>query len=219
METQNPNRRKWIIISNIVIFVVGVSVCLLLYIFCGTDAQITSALCVFTGFQSAAIIISVCLGMRMDRNWCFDSSNIIEKHNIQKDKLIPYSSIQAIVVCSAVDRNFSPFRDTKGISKSVIVIFDNINIAHSYVRPGSVFILPSTSLNGSLSYCFFSINTLQMLMDKSDATVFISQKSYASNKETLDELLRTQKKKIFLSVSLNDEEGQFELRPYYDLKM
>lgn len=172
-------------------------------------AHLASALCLWTGFQGAAMVVSVCLCLRLDKDWHFDKIGVVEHRTVRKNRLILYSDIQAILVCSAVDRNFYPLRDKYGMPRSVIVIYNNRDEACSYMRPDSIFVLPVTHFGGVLSYSFFSLDKLRTLMEKTKATVFVSQKIYEDNKNQLDIFFSKQENRVLIAVSNDAAKGRF----------
>lgn len=218
MKIANPKRHKWLIIINYIVFAIGVSLCFLVYMLEETKEYAVSALCVFVGVQGAIISVSICLCARMDKRWLFGETCVIEKNRFRKDKWIPYTSIQAIVICQAVDRHFYPLCDESGMPKSVIALFDNWNIARNYMRPDAVLILPAIPFDSALSCSFFAGDRLQMLMKKTTANVFISQKAFTDNKVKLDNILREDEERIFISVSNNKTQGGLALQPYHRMR-
>lgn len=218
MKVVNSTQKKWAVVINLVVLITGIASCLFLRVFGGTKEDLLSILCLFAGFQGAAIVVAVSLFIRIDKNWLFNVDGITEKNRIRKDKLIRYSDIQAIVIYSAVDRYFFPIRDKTGVQRSVIVIYDRWTVARNGVRPDSVFVLPATSLTGALSHSFFTGDALRTLMDKTNATVLVPQKMYVDNKDVLDNLFAEQKGRVFISALTNDAQGLFELRHYDDLQ-
>lgn len=214
MKSATFKRRKRSTITHIFIFVVGVLLCLLVYMLEDTKKYAPSVLCVFIGVYGTTIAISISLCAQMDKRWLFGETCVIEKKRLLKDKWIPYSNIQVIVVCSAVDRNYSPLCDEIGMPKSVIAIFDNWNIAQNYMHSESVLILPAISFDGVLSCSFFTNDLLQSLMSRTSANVFISQKAYTGNTIALDSIDREFENRIFISVSSIKAQGTFAFQPY-----
>lgn len=217
METPSLIKYKWAIITNIVIFIIGVLSCLLLFMFDDARKQIPSVLCFFAGFQGVAIIIALSLYAQIEKKWSLDVTGVIEKKKYGKDKFISYSNIQAIVVSSAVNSYFCEIRDKSGVPKSLIVLYDNLKIAQCCTRPDSSFVLPAIPLDGVLSYNFFSIDVLEVLVDKTDAPVLIAHLTYVTNKDILDSFFAQRKNRVFISVPNNDMNNNCELIPYSNL--
>jgi hypothetical protein len=202
-------KKRGIVFINIAIFAVGVFTCLLLYLVKGNADFLSSALCLFVGLQIASITVSVCLCIKIDKNWHFDTIGLVEQSLIRKDKLIRYSDIKAITICSAVNSRFFPICDEHGVSKAVIVIYDNWCVARSQMRPDAIFVLPATPSLGSLSCSFFTDEKLKILMDRTNATVFISKKEYERNRDQLGDIFGSKENEVLIAVSNDAVQGRF----------
>ena len=146
MNVMTIRKKRLIIFINVSFFMIGALICILLFLFYGNADAFLSAVCLFAGLQGTSIIVSIYLCIKIDKSWHFDAIGLVEHNLIRKDKLIRYSDIKAITICSAVNSRFFPICDEHGVSQTVIVIYDNWSVARSQIRPDAIFILPATPL-------------------------------------------------------------------------
>lgn len=211
MKILSTRKKHRIVFINVVIFAIGVLTCLILFLVQINTDSFFSVLCLFVGFEAATVTVSACLCIKVDKRWHFDAIGLWEQNMILKDKLIMYSNIKAITICSAVDSYFCPIRDEQGVPKAVIVIYDNWSVARSQMRPDAIFVLPSTPLVGSLSCSFFTAEKLEILMDQTNATVFISKKEYECNKAQLNDIFNKRENEVLIAISNAATQGRFAI--------
>ncbi|MBR2634574.1 MAG: hypothetical protein IKD31_03230 [Clostridia bacterium] len=209
MKILSRREKQKLVWFNIILFIIGIFVCLLLLFLSGTGDSFSSALGLFVGFQSTSVIVSVCLCIKLDKSWHFDAEGIVEQNWLRRRKLIQYSDIEAITICSAVDSHFSPICDEQGVQEAVIAIYDNRSVARSQMRPDAIFVLPSTFLSESLSCSFFTAEKLKILMDQTHSTVLISQKEYERNREQLNDIFSKRENEVLIAVSKDTAQGGF----------
>lgn len=209
MEVLTARKKRGIVFVNVAIFVIGVIICVLLYLAKGRTDSLPSVLCLFVGLQIASIMVSFCLFVKIDKNWQFDAVGLVEQNVIRRDKLIRYSDVKAIAIFSAVNSRFFPICDEQGVSKAVIAIYDNWSVARSQMSPDAIFVLPATPSLGSLSCSFFTDEKLKILMDRTNATVFISKKEYERNREQLNDIFSKRENEVLIAVSNDSSHGRF----------
>lgn len=150
--------------------------------------------------------------------WIFNVDGINEKRLFRKDRFIPYSTICAIIVCTAVNSYFFPFYNKGGTPKNAIEIYDSIHLARFHIRPNAISVLPKVPGNGVLTNRLFTNDDFKVLLEKTNATVFFSETAYTNNKDALANILHQHKDRIYVSVAKDSEQIQHVLLPYSNLK-
>jgi uncharacterized membrane protein YeaQ/YmgE (transglycosylase-associated protein family) len=201
MNIVKPRTKRRIILLCLVLCVVGAITCGVVFLENGNTDTFSSILVLFVGFLGTVIVVLICVCSRIDSSWYFAKTGIVEKRTLRKERLIRYLDIKAISICTAVDRYFFPIYDDQGTPMTVIVIYDDQSIARYYMSSNTTFILPMTPASDALSSNFFSIDKVQQLMDKTKATVFVTQNEYERNRIHLDCLFGMQNCDVFIAVS------------------
>ena len=193
-------KKQWIKMVNLVIFILGVLICIFLIAFGDSPQSISFAICLWAGIQIVFVTLWLCIGFDRYEEWHWGEDAIISMRNMHRNKVIHYADIKAIVICFAVDSHFFPIYNKQGVKEVAIAVYDEICKIKNSIHPDRYIVVPIVPLEDVLGCTLFSQEMLRILWENTQATVFMTQGAYDIHSNEIDALFSKCTNKVFVSI-------------------
>lgn len=142
-------------------------------------------------FAVSLIFLMFCINNFVNCQFCDDEIKIRWARFVYRK--VSYDRIKGIKIVGAVySKGSSPVLDKNKRQRAIILTFDRYEHLSNGIRSDSTYPLPIPIFSLDLDLCcdFFSADILQILLEKTDAIVYITEKMLNLYKSDLEDLLK-----------------------------